>query len=34
MIVMDIFYGNNQRVAQWLLEPGAQAFLALAQQAG
>ena len=31
---MDIFYGNNQRVAQWLLEPGARAFLASAQQAG
>jgi hypothetical protein len=34
MIVMDIFYGNNQRVAHWLLEPGARAFLASAQQAG
>jgi hypothetical protein len=34
MIVMDIFYGNNQRVPQWLLEPGARAFLASAQQAG
>jgi hypothetical protein len=31
---MDIFYGNNQRVAQWLLEPGARAFLASAQQPG
>jgi hypothetical protein len=31
---MDIFYGNNQRVAQWLLEPGAQASLASPQQAG
>jgi hypothetical protein len=34
MIVTDIFYGNNQRIAQWLLEPGARAFLASAQQAG
>jgi hypothetical protein len=34
MIVMDIFYGNNQCIAQWLLEPGAQASLASAQQAG
>jgi hypothetical protein len=33
-IVTDIFYGNNQRVAQWLLEPGAWASLASAQQAG
>jgi hypothetical protein len=29
---MDIFYGNNQRVAQWLLEPEARAFIASAQQ--
>jgi hypothetical protein len=34
MIVTDNFYGNNQRVAQWLLEPGARASLASAQQAG
>jgi hypothetical protein len=34
MTVTEIFYGNNQRVAQWLLEPGAQASLASAQQAG
>jgi hypothetical protein len=34
MIVMKIFYGNNQCVAQWLLEPGARASLASAQQAG
>jgi hypothetical protein len=33
-IVTDIFYGNNQCVAQWLLEPGAQEFLPSAQQAG
>jgi hypothetical protein len=33
-IVMDNFYGNNQQVAQWLLEPGAQASLTSAQQAG
>jgi hypothetical protein len=34
MIVMDNFYSNNQCVAQWLLEPGARAPLASAQQAG
>jgi hypothetical protein len=33
-IVTDIFYGNNQCVAQWLLEPGGWAFLVSAQQAG
>jgi hypothetical protein len=34
MIVTDIFFSNNQCVAQWLLEPGARASLASAQQAG
>jgi hypothetical protein len=33
-IVTDISYGNNQRIAQWLLEPGARAFLASGSTTG